>query len=234
MPWHLNQADRLNGYDWRGDLFFIASAVRVLQGAGLLPWETPNHYNEHLSSIPVLNDNDKANYVRVDNVVEVTEVYRLHGVWHFADRPAADLVQTTCSEIPGTSDYKAAVLKKQELIEAERKRQADAEAVVHQEAQHGEAYQVGGGITAPTLLRKVDPEYAEPARKAKLEGSVTLKAIVDAEGNARDISVVSGLGMGLDEKAIEAVRRWKFKPGLKDGKPVNTWASFQLNFVLRK
>jgi TonB family protein len=93
-------------------------------------------------------------------------------------------------------------------------------------------YKVGGGVSQPSVLFKVDPEYSEEARKAKYSGTVMLAVIVDAEGHARDIHVVKSLGMGLDEKAIEAVGKWKFKPGMKGGQAVNVRATIEVNFRL--
>jgi protein TonB len=96
----------------------------------------------------------------------------------------------------------------------------------------GGVFRVGGGVSQPAVIFKVDPEYSEEARKAKYSGTVTLAVIVDAEGHARDVHVVKSLGMGLDEKAIEAVGKWKFKPGMKAGQPVNVRATIEVNFRL--
>jgi periplasmic protein TonB len=90
----------------------------------------------------------------------------------------------------------------------------------------------GRGVTPPQLLSKVDPEFSEEARKAKHQGMVLLSIEVDASGNVRNIRVLQQLGLGLDEKAIEAVSRWRFRPGLFDGKPVVTEATVQVNFQL--
>jgi TonB family protein len=87
-----------------------------------------------------------------------------------------------------------------------------------------------GGITAPVVQWMVEPEYSEEARKAKVQGSVVLAIEVDAGGQARIVAVRQSLGLGLDERAIEAVRRWKFRPGLQDGKPVITPAVVTVNF----
>jgi TonB family protein len=89
-----------------------------------------------------------------------------------------------------------------------------------------------GGVSQPAVIQKVDPEYTEKARNAKLSGTVTLAIIVDADGQARDIHVVKALGMGLDEKAVESVKKWRFRPGMKDGKPVNVGATVEVNFLL--
>ena len=96
----------------------------------------------------------------------------------------------------------------------------------------GGVYRVGGGVSAPILLYKKEPEYSEEARKAKYQGTVTLYVEVDPSGRATNIRVLHSLGLGLDEKAIEAVKQWKFKPGMKDGKPVTVQASIEVNFRL--
>jgi TonB family protein len=96
----------------------------------------------------------------------------------------------------------------------------------------GGVFRVGGGVSQPAVIFKVDPEYSEEARKAKYSGTVTLAVIVDAEGKAREIHVVKSLGMGLDEKAIEAVEKWKFRPGMKGGQAVNVRATIEVNFRL--
>jgi TonB family protein len=96
----------------------------------------------------------------------------------------------------------------------------------------GGVFRVGGGVSAPSVIVKVDPEYSEEARKAKYSGTVLLSVIVDHEGHARDIHVVKSLGMGLDEKAVEAVQKWKFKPGMKGGQAVNVRAQIEVNFRL--
>ncbi len=89
-----------------------------------------------------------------------------------------------------------------------------------------------GGVSAPTLLHKVEPEYSEEARKAKYQGVVILYIEVDPSGRAQNVRVLHSLGLGLDEKAIEAVRKWKFRPGYKDGRPVTVAATVEVNFRL--
>jgi len=96
----------------------------------------------------------------------------------------------------------------------------------------GGAFKVGGGVSPPTLLYKVEPEYSEEARKAKYQGTVVLSVVVDATGKAVEPHILRSLGLGLDEKAIEAVKKWKFKPGYKDGKPVAVIAQIEVNFRL--
>jgi TonB family protein len=96
----------------------------------------------------------------------------------------------------------------------------------------GGAFRIGGGVSAPVPIFKPEPEYSEEARKAKFQGTVLLAIVVDVDGRARDIRVIRPLGMGLDEKAIEAVSRWRFKPGYKDGRPVPVQAAVEVNFRL--
>jgi TonB family protein len=89
-----------------------------------------------------------------------------------------------------------------------------------------------GGSAGPVLLYKVEPEFSEEARKAKLQGVVMLYAEVDTNGRLRNIRVTRGLGLGLEDKAIEAVRQWRFRPGSRDGKPVVEAATIEVNFHL--
>ncbi len=93
-------------------------------------------------------------------------------------------------------------------------------------------YRAGNGVTKPELLKKVEPEYSEEARKAKFQGVVVLYIVVDPNGNAVNPKVMKSLGLGLDEKAMEAVKQWKFKPGYKDGKAVAVAATVEVNFRL--
>src|SRR5664279_4200882 len=96
----------------------------------------------------------------------------------------------------------------------------------------GGVVRVGGGVTPPALLFKVEPEYSEEARKAKYQGTVLLYVQVDPSGKAVNMRVLHSLGLGLDEKAMEAVKKWKFKPGVKDGKAVTVEAQIEVNFRL--
>lgn len=89
-----------------------------------------------------------------------------------------------------------------------------------------------GGVTMPVALYKPEPEYSEEARKSKFQGSVRLTIVIDARGNPRDIRVKRPLGLGLDEKAIEAVMKWRFRAATKDGKPVPVMADVEVNFRL--
>ena len=91
---------------------------------------------------------------------------------------------------------------------------------------------IGGGVSAPILIHQVDPEFSEEARKAKYQGNVLVNLVVDANGNPQRIRVIRPLGMGLDEKAMEAVRQYKFKPAMENGKPVPVELNVDVNFQI--
>ncbi|HXA05045.1 MAG TPA: energy transducer TonB [Bryobacteraceae bacterium] len=90
----------------------------------------------------------------------------------------------------------------------------------------------GGSLIAPSVLYKVEPEFSDEARKAKYQGTVLLTIEVGEDGQPHQLRVLRGLGLGLDEKAIEAVSRWKFKPALRNGRPVRAAATIEVNFRL--
>jgi TonB family protein len=92
---------------------------------------------------------------------------------------------------------------------------------------------VGGGITAPKLIDRIDPAYTEEARKAKLQGVVVLWCVITKEGEVRDLKVQRSLDPGLDEQAVAAVKQWKFQPATKDGVPVPVMINVEVNFRLR-
>ena len=89
-----------------------------------------------------------------------------------------------------------------------------------------------GSITAPAVLYRVDPEFSEEARKAKYQGTVILTIEVGEDGGPRRFRIVQGLGLGLDQKALEAVAQWKFRPAMRNGRPVRAPATIQVNFRL--
>jgi periplasmic protein TonB len=96
----------------------------------------------------------------------------------------------------------------------------------------GGIFRVGGGVSAPRGVYTPDPEYSEEARKAKYQGTCVLWLIVGPDGKPRDIRVARNLGMGLDEKAMEAVKNWRFEPAMKDGKPVAVQINVEVSFRL--
>lgn len=96
----------------------------------------------------------------------------------------------------------------------------------------GGVFRVGGGVSAPKAIFAPDPEYSEEARKAKYQGVCVLSLIVGPDGKPRDIHIARSLGLGLDEKAIQAVNQWKFDPAQKDGKPVAVAINVEVQFRL--
>jgi periplasmic protein TonB len=96
----------------------------------------------------------------------------------------------------------------------------------------GGVYHVGGGVSSPSVVYSVDPEYSDEARRAKFTGIVMVSLIVDAQGLPEHVHVARSLGMGLDERAIEAVRQYKFKPATYQGKPVPVAVQIEVNFQI--
>jgi TonB family protein len=94
----------------------------------------------------------------------------------------------------------------------------------------GGIYHVGGGVSNPTLIFAPDPEFSDEARRAKYQGVCVVGVIVDAIGNPQHVHIVRALGMGLDEKAMEAVRQYKFKPAVFKGKNVAVEVNIEVNF----
>jgi protein TonB len=96
----------------------------------------------------------------------------------------------------------------------------------------GGPYSVGGGVSAPIPIYQPEPPYSEEARKAKYQGVVVLWVTIDAQGNVTDARVVKPLGLGLDEKAVETVRTWRFKPAMRNSAPVPVRVSVEVTFRL--
>lgn len=96
----------------------------------------------------------------------------------------------------------------------------------------GGVFRVGGSVRAPVLTHEEEAEFSEEARKAKFSGNVMVSMVVDENGNPKSVRVIRGVGMGLDEKALEAARMYKFRPALKDGKPVKVVISLEINFQI--
>ncbi|HEY1984391.1 MAG TPA: energy transducer TonB [Terracidiphilus sp.] len=97
----------------------------------------------------------------------------------------------------------------------------------------GGLFRIGGGVSAPVPIISPEAEFSDEARRAKYQGVCLVSLIVDAQGNPQNPRVIRALGMGLDEKALEAVRRYKFKPALKEGKtPVPVMITIEVNFRL--
>jgi periplasmic protein TonB len=91
-------------------------------------------------------------------------------------------------------------------------------------------YQVGGEVAAPKLIYGVDPEFSDEARRAKFQGVCIVTLIVDAQGNPQRVHVAGHLGMGLDERAVAAVKQYKFKPATLGGRPVPVQVNVEVDF----
>jgi protein TonB len=96
----------------------------------------------------------------------------------------------------------------------------------------GGVRKIGGGVSAPSVIYQVDPEFSEEARKAKFMGVVTVNLIVDEKGMPQNVHVLRGVGMGLDQKAVEAVKQYKFHPAMAGGKPVAVELNIEVNFQI--
>ena len=91
---------------------------------------------------------------------------------------------------------------------------------------------IGGSVSAPVVLYQPEPEFSEEARKAKVAGNVLVYLQVDENGRPQHVRVLRGIGLGLDEKAVEAVRQYKFKPAMKNGRPVPVEMNVEVNFQI--
>jgi TonB family protein len=96
----------------------------------------------------------------------------------------------------------------------------------------GNVYWPGNGVTMPHAIYSPEPEFSDEARRVKFQGIVTLLAVIGPDGRPKNLLVARSLGMGLDEKAIEAVRNWRFEPGRKDGRPVAVQIEVEVDFHL--
>jgi TonB family protein len=97
----------------------------------------------------------------------------------------------------------------------------------------GGPFRPGSGVTPPRILREVKPDYTEEARRRGLSGEVVLEVIVQRDGRVGSVRVMQGIGGGLDQRAIEAVRQWRFAPGERRGVPVDVVVEVAVEFRLR-
>ena len=109
---------------------------------------------------------------------------------------------------------------------------AKAQAVPESAGQNGATYRVGGDVSAPIIVWKVEPKYTEEARKAGVGSKVVATIVVREDGTPTKVRVARGAGFGLDEKAIEAIEAWHFKPSMKGDVPVPMFATVEVNFHL--
>ena len=97
----------------------------------------------------------------------------------------------------------------------------------------GGPYRPGTGITAPAIVREVKPDYTEDGRRRQIEGDVVLEIVVRSDGSVGSVKLLQGLGAGLDQRAIDAVRQWRFSPAKRYGVPVDVIVEVAMEFKLR-
>ncbi len=97
----------------------------------------------------------------------------------------------------------------------------------------GGPYRPGSGITPPAIQREVKPTYTEEARRRGISGDVVLEIVVRRDGSVGEVKVIQGLGGGLDQRAVEAVRQWRFSPARRFGTPVDVIVEVAVEFTLR-
>lgn len=97
----------------------------------------------------------------------------------------------------------------------------------------GGPYRPGSGVTPPTVLHEVKPDYTEEARRRGIEGDVVLEIVVRRDGSVGDVRLLQGLGSGLDQRATDAVRQWRFSPARRLGAPVDVVVEVAVEFKLR-
>ena len=93
--------------------------------------------------------------------------------------------------------------------------------------------QVGGSLVPPVAIHMANPKYSKEAREAKFSGQVVVSIIVGTDGEPHNVHILRGVGMGLDEEAMKAVKQYKFKPAMQNGKPVAVYVNVQVNFQIR-
>jgi TonB family protein len=97
----------------------------------------------------------------------------------------------------------------------------------------GGPYRPGAGITPPSILREVTPDYTDEGRRRAIQGDVVLEIVVRADGSVGSVKMLQGLGAGLDQRAIDAVRQWRFNPARRYGTPVDVVVEVAVEFKLR-
>jgi protein TonB len=97
----------------------------------------------------------------------------------------------------------------------------------------GGPYRPGAGITAPSIMREVKPDYTEEGRRRHVEGDVVVEIVVRRDGTVGSVKLLQGLGAGLDQRAIDAVRQWRFSPAKRYGVPVDVMVEVAMEFKLR-
>ncbi|HEX7182596.1 MAG TPA: TonB family protein, partial [Thermoanaerobaculia bacterium] len=93
---------------------------------------------------------------------------------------------------------------------------------------------VFGAVKRPEMLSGAQPRYSETARRARIQGTVILEAVIDQKGRVTDLRVLKSLPMGLDQSALDAVREWRFRPATLEGRPVKVYYTLTVNFQIQQ
>jgi TonB family protein len=97
----------------------------------------------------------------------------------------------------------------------------------------GEVFNIGHGVAAPVVVSRVEPKYTDEAKRAKWEGTVVIRGVIDQSGRAcGKWTLLRSLGLGLDQRAVDAISQWVFKPGLQNGGPAPVTVTMEVNFHL--
>jgi protein TonB len=98
-----------------------------------------------------------------------------------------------------------------------------------------EALRPGNGVSVPVVIKSVKPDYTDEAKRAHIQGSVWVYAVVNTDGSVSDVRIARSLDstFGLDQQALNAAKAWTFKPGMKDGKPVRVAITLEMTFTLK-
>ncbi len=164
---------------------------------------------------------------REQNPIEAETLYR----------SALAVEQPNTDEAATTMELYARFLKDQRRVEEAQSMSDRASSIrkalgAQPSPAKSNALHIGDGVAAPTLLSKVEPEYTEEARVAKYQGTVLLSVEIDAHGFPGNIRIIKGLGFGLGENAVTAIRQWRFQPATQDGAAVTVEAHIEVNFRL--
>ena len=152
------------------------------------------------------------------------------GQFHDADTGYRELLLAMRN---GDSSVRRQVAAEYAGVLHDRNRDEEASAVLNEANRDGPGPpRVGPGITPPKLLSRREPEFSAEARNAKLQGAVVVQAEIDEAGQVGRLAVIEPLGMGLDAKAVEALRTWKFSPATRDGKPLAVSIVVEIHFGL--
>ena len=140
-----------------------------------------------------------------------------------------------CELVVNEEDYKINVLDRLEKLEEQAKQEAEAaEKQRREELEEQGIYTLDSGVTMPQILKQTTPSYTDEAIANKVQGIVILQAVIRKNGRVNSFKVLSGLGYGLEEKAIQEIsKNWRFRPGTLEGKPVDVLATIEVQFNFR-